>query len=133
MAAAAAFTTRLEELQKQLDLKIIDPKQFEEASKDAQELFNQDKARAKSLFDAETKYAEELRSQQDERVKELSTISQQGPQANDVRTTEGAALVMQIAQGGQDPAIEEYRKQLKKLDEMKKELAKIRQSKVEIR
>ena len=133
IAAAASFTTELDRLQEQLDLKIIDPKQFEEASKQAQELFNKEKAWAKSMFDAEAKYAEELRSQQDERVKELSTLSKDNPQANDVRTTEGAALVMQIAQGGQDPAIEEYRKQLKKLDEMKKELAKIRQSKVEIR
>ena len=133
IAAAASFTTELDRLQEQLDLKIIDPKQFEEASKQAQELFNKEKAWAKSIFDAEAKYAEELMNQQDERVKELATVSKENPQANDVRTTEGAALVMQIAQGGQDPAIEEYRKQLKKLDEMKKELAKIRQSKVEIR
>ena len=132
IAAASAFTTKLEELQKQLDLKIIDPKQFEEAAKQAQDLFNKEKAWAKSMFDAEAKYAEELRSQQDERVKELSTLSKDNPKANDVRTTEGAALVMQIAQGGQDPAIEEYRKQLKKLDEMKKELAKLRQQKVQI-
>jgi hypothetical protein len=49
-----------------------------------------------------------------------------------LRTSEGASELLRLASGREDPAIEEYRKQVKKLDEIKKEIAKIGQQPVEI-
>lgn len=51
---------------------------------------------------------------------ELRKPSQQALTIQDVRTNEGMAAVMQLATGRQDPAIEQRREQLKKLDEIKR-------------
>lgn len=130
--AAQDFFDRIEELQNQLDLKIIDPKQFEEASKAARKTFDEAKKQAEKVRDLQIKYAEEAAKIEEERVAELNKLSQQGPQANDVRTSAGASEFFRLATGREDPAIEEYRKQLKKLDEIKKEIAKAQAAPVEI-
>ena len=62
----------------------------------------------------------------------MNTLSQASLRATDVRTSEGASEFIRLATGREDPAIEEYRKQLRKLDEIKKEIAKANQQPVEM-
>ena len=130
--AAEDFFERIKELEQQLELKIIDPKQFEEASKAAKKTFDEAKQQAEKIRDLEMKYAEEAAKIQEERVAELSKVSQVSLQANDVRTGEGASQFLALATGREDPAIEEYRKQLKKLEEIRKEIRKAETEAVEI-
>lgn len=130
--AAKTFFDTIKDLERQLDLKIIDPKQFEEASKAAQKTFDEAKKQAETVRNLQIKYAEEAAAIQQERIAELSKISTEPLQANDVRTSEGAATVLRLATGRQDPAIEEYQKQFKKLEEIRKEIAKAQQKPVEI-
>ena len=130
--AAGKFFDTIDSLAKQLDLKLIDPAQFEEASKAAKKTFDEAVKQAQKVRDLEIKYAEEAGKIDEERIKELGRLSDETLKANDVRTSEGASVYMALATGKQDPAIEEYRKQLKKLDEIKKEISKARTPVVEI-
>jgi phage-related protein len=130
--AADKFFDTIKELEDKLDLKIIDPKQFEEATKAARKTFDDAAKQAKKVRDLEIKYDEEAAKIQEERIAELGRVSQESLQANDVRTSEGASTFLRLATGREDPAIEEYRKQLKKLDEIKKEIAKAQAEPVEI-
>lgn len=130
--AAESFFDTIKDLERQLDLKIIDPKQFEEASKAAQKTFDEAKKQAEKVRDLQVKYAEEAAKIQEERLEELGKVSQQALQADDVRTSAGASEFLRLATGREDPAIEEYRKQLKKLDEIKREIAKAQQQPVEM-
>lgn len=130
--AAQNFFDTIKDLERQLDLKIIDPKQFEEASKAAQKTFDEAKKQAEKVRDLQLKYAEEAAKIQEERLAELGKVSQEQLKATDIRSSEGASEFLRLATGREDPAIEEYRKQLKKLDEIKKEIAKANQEAVEI-
>lgn len=130
--AAQNFFDTIKDLERQLDLKIIDPKQFEEATKAAQKTFDEAKNQAEKVRDLQIKYAEEAAQIQEERLDELSRVSNERLAADDVRTGEGAATVLRLATGRQDPAIEEYQKQFKKLEEIRKEIAKAQQKPVEI-
>lgn len=129
---AKEFFAEIQRLEGLLDLKIIDPKQFDEATKAAKKTFDESKKQAEQVRDLQIKYAEEAAQIQEERLEALSKASAESLQANDVRTSEGASTVLRLATGRQDPAIEEYQKQLKKLDEIKKEIAKAQQKPVEI-
>ena len=130
--AAEDFFDKIKELEQQLELKIIDPAQFEEASKAARKTFDEAKKQAETVRDLQVKYAEEAAQIQEERLRELNTLSQASLRATDVRTSEGASEFIRLATGREDPAIEEYRKQLRKLDEIKKEIAKANQQPVEM-
>lgn len=129
---AKEFFAEIQRLESLLDLKIIDPKQFDEATKAAKKTFDESKKQAEQVRDLQIKYAEEASKIQEERLNALSKASTEKLDANDVRTSEGAATVLRLATGRQDPAIEEYQKQLKKLEEIKKEIAKANQKPVEI-
>jgi hypothetical protein len=130
--AAQDFFDTIKDLERQLDLKIIDPAQFEEASKAAQKTFEEAKKQAETVRDLQIKYAEEAAKIQEERLEELGKKSQQALKVDDVRTSAGASEFLRLATGREDPAIEEYRKQLKKLDEIKREIAKAQQQPVEM-
>lgn len=130
--AAQNFFDTIKELERQLDLKIIDPAQFEEATKAAQKTFDEAKKQAEKVRDLQIKYAEEAAQIQEERLAELGKVSQESLQATDLRTSEGASEFLRLATGREDPAIEEYRKQLKKLEDIRKEIAKANQEPVEI-
>ena len=56
---------------------------------------------------------------------ELSSPAQQALQANDVRTQEGASQVLRLAGGRADPALEQRREQLSKLEEIRQALVAI--------
>lgn len=129
---AKEFFAEIQRLESLLDLKIIDPKQFDEATKAAKKTFDESKKQAEQVRDLQIKYAEEAAQIQEERLEALSKASNERIGADDVRTSEGAATVLRLATGRQDPAIEEYQKQFKKLEEIRKEIAKAQQKPVEI-
>lgn len=130
--AASDFFDEIKDLERQLDLKIIDPKQFEEASQAAQKTFDKAKDQAKKINDLQNKFDEERSRIQNERLDELAKVSQQSLQANDVRSSAGASEFLRLATGREDPAIEESRKQFQKLEEIRKEIAKANQQPVEM-
>lgn len=130
--AADEFFDKIEDLAKQLDLKIIDPKQFEDATKEAQKTFQEAAKQAKKVRDLQVKYEKEAAEIQERRIEELGKASQQALQVDDVRTSAGASEFLRLATGREDPAIAEYQKQLKKLEEIKAEIAKASQQPVEM-
>ena len=67
-------------------------------------------------------------------VAELKRPAQRALQVNDIRTQEGIGSFLALATGRQDPAIENMRQQLTKLEEIRKALIEInaRQTLVEI-
>ena len=75
---------------------------------------------------------EQIDQIQAEKAAALSGKSNEALKANDLRSSEGIAQFLALANGREDPAIEENRKQTKKLDEIRKEIAKLQAEKVEI-
>jgi hypothetical protein len=71
------------------------------------------------------KIAEKAAEIESERMAGLSELSTETLKASDVRSSEGASTFLRLVTGKQDPAIAEYQKQLKELQEMRKELKKI--------
>lgn len=130
--AADALFSRMEELKQQFKDGVIDEKQFERAAGTLKKGFEDAKKQAEDIAKLEEKYAEEAAKIEEERIRELSKTSSESLKATDLRTSEGASELLRLASGREDPAIEEYRKQVKKLDEIKKEIAKIGQQPVEI-
>lgn len=62
----------------------------------------------------------------------LSRPAQQALNVNDIRTAEGASQFLALATGREDPALEQQRQQLRKLDEIKQALIAIGANPVEI-
>jgi hypothetical protein len=62
----------------------------------------------------------------------LSRRSNQALQGNDIRTSEGASQFLALATGREDPAVAEYRKQLRELQDIKREIAKANAQPVQI-
>ncbi len=123
--AFAQAQEQLAQLEEDLRNKTIDPETFETAADAIRQGFEDALATAEKIADLNEKYAEQAADIERER---LAGLAQTGPltvQASDIRTSEGASQFLQLASGQQDPAIAEYRKQLTKLDEIKRELAKI--------
>lgn len=67
-----------------------------------------------------------------ERAAALNSKSNEALKANDLRSSEGMAQFIALATGRQDPAIEEYRKQNQKLEQIRTELRALQQDKVDI-
>lgn len=132
IAAADAFADELQRLQGQLELKILDPKQFEEASKSAKKVFEERKKEAEKIQDLEIKYSEERAKLSEELNMGLSKVSTQPLKAADLRTSEGASQLLSLATGREDPAVAEYRKQYQKLEEINKQLVKLGAQPVDI-
>lgn len=130
--AAEAFARAIQDLESQLDLKIIDPKQFEEASKEAKKVFEERKKEAEKIQDLEVKYAEERAKISEELNRGLNSVSREPLKAADLRTSEGASQLIALATGREDPAVAEYRKQFQKLEEINKQLEKLGAQPVEI-
>ncbi len=130
--AAQNFFDTIKDLERQLELKIIDPKQFEEATKAAQKTFDAAKKQAEQVRDLQVKYAEEAAKIEQDRLDKLNTRSQEALQGSDIRTSEGASQFIRLATGREDPAIAEYRKQLKELQDIRREIAKANAAPVDI-
>jgi hypothetical protein len=103
---------------------------------DAQAAYNKSIKDGKVALDAQKKAEEERQKVMEkvsekaaqiesERLQGLSELSQESLKATDVRSAEGASTFLRLVTGKQDPAIAEYQKQLRELQEMRKELKKI--------
>jgi len=114
---------RAEELQKQQDL-IAAQQQFQQQQlaqaqennqqqQKAQEAYAQQQAK---VFEEQQKAAAAEAARQEERMAKLNTLGAQTIKTQDVRTVEGANLVLQLAANAQDPALIQQRLQTKLLE-----------------
>lgn len=105
------------------------------AKKDAEEAQKRRDEAAKKAADLDGKMADK-QAQIDEiasgRARSLEGRNNEALKANDIRSSEGMAQFIALATGREDPAIEEYRKQTRKLDELKAELRAMQIQSVEI-
>lgn len=123
--AAQAFAAKLADLENQLELKLIDPQQFEEAAKQARETFNDEAAQAKRLFESQEKYRERLAELDQERIDQLGRVSQEPLKIEDIRTSGGFSEFVRLANGREDPAIEQGRQQIAELKKMRDDIQKL--------
>jgi hypothetical protein len=93
-------------------------KMRDEALQAQQQAQQAQQAEQKRIFDEQRKAAEAESKRQEERLRALNTLGQQTIASQDVRTTEGANLVLQLSASGQDPALIQQRLQTKYLEEM---------------
>lgn len=129
---AKEFESTLETLKAQLQLDIISPEQFEEAAEKARKQFDEDVRREKKLAGLRDKLQEKSDEIEQARLDSLDKRIQEPLEINDIRSSEGASTLLDALTGREDPAIEEYRKQLAKLEEIKLEIANETTQPVEI-
>lgn len=123
--AFSAAQAELQSLQQQLLDGSIDPETYRMAADEIRAGFEDAVQEAEKLGELQLKYAEAAAEIDQERLDKLAKVSQEPLKIEDVRTSAGASEFLRLASGRQDPAVEEYRKQLTKLDEIKKEIAKV--------
>lgn len=139
-AAADAAAGRLAQLdqaaQRERDIASGAAKAREEADRKAAKAIEDRKRaeedKARRIADLEERYQEQLGEIQRERIDALARSSSEALTGNDLRSTAGASQFLALATGREDPAVEEYRKQLGKLEEIKREIAKANAAPVEI-
>jgi hypothetical protein len=130
--AFSAAQQQIDELRQSLDDNIIDGDTFRVAAQAVVDRFEEAKKVAEEIGKLEEKYAEKRAEIDRDRIEELATVSQKALQGNDVRTSEGASQFLALATGREDPAVAEYRKQLKELQDIKREIAKANAQPVQI-
>ena len=123
--AFAAAQEQLRELEGQLEARVIDPEQFAEAADAIRKGFEDALKTAQQIADLNERYAERVAEIDADRLDALSQVSQQPLQATDLRTSEGASQFLALATGRVDPAVEEYKKQLKELQKIEGEIRKL--------
>jgi hypothetical protein len=123
--AFSAAQEQLAQLEQDLLSDAIDPETFEQAADAIRSGFEDALATAQEIAQLNERYAEQAAEIERERLANLARTGPTTVQASDLRTSEGANQFLRMATGQQDPAIEEYRKQLSKLDEIRREIAKV--------
>ena len=88
---------------------------YQQQQQQAQQAYAQEQAR---IFEEQRKAAEAEAKRQEERIRKLNTLGQQSISVADVRSVEGANLVLQTAAQAQDPALIQARLQTKLLDKI---------------
>lgn len=88
---------------------------YQQQQAKAQEAYAQEQQR---IFEEQRKAAEAEAKRQEERLRKLNTLGQQSISVSDVRTTEGANLVVALAANAQDPALIQARLQTKFLEKI---------------
>jgi hypothetical protein len=86
---------------------------YQQQQQQAQEAYAQEQAK---IFEEQQKAAAEEAKRQEERLAKLNTLGATTIKGQDVRTTEGANLVLQTIANGQDPALIQQRLQTKYLE-----------------
>lgn len=124
--------SQLDELQSQLESGVIDPEQFRVAADDIRNGFGDALEKAKEINSLNEKYAEKAADIERDRLDALARRSNEALTGNDLRSTAGASQFLALASGREDPAVEEYRKQLRELQDIKREIAKANAAPVEI-
>lgn len=88
---------------------------YQQQQQQAQQAYAQEQQR---LFEEQRKAAEAEAKRQEERLRKLNTLGQQSISVADVRSVEGANLVLQTAAAAQDPAMIQARLQTKYLEQI---------------
>lgn len=88
---------------------------YQQQQKQAQEAYAKEQQK---IFEEQRKAAEAEAKRQEERLRKLNTLGQQSIAVSDVRNTEGANLVLQLAAGAQDPRLIQERMQTKLLEQI---------------
>lgn len=135
--AAAARIAQLDQVAaRERDIASGVAQQREEADKKAMQAVEERKRaeeqKAKQVAALEQQYAERLADIQADRLDALSRRSNEALAGNDIRSSAGASQFLALATGREDPAIDEYRKQLRELQDIKREIAKANAAPVEI-
>ena len=105
------------------------------ADKEAADAKKRQEEAAKKAADIDSKINDKQGQIDDvaaERQKALGGKSNEALKANDLRSAEGMSQFLALATGREDPAIDQYRKQTAKLEEIRKELRALQQEKVDI-
>jgi len=105
------------------------------ADKEAAEAKKRQEEAAKKAASIDEKAAgkqDEINNITFERAAALGGKSNESLKANDIRSSEGISQYLALATGREDPALEEYRKQTQKLEELRRELRALNQEKVDI-
>lgn len=124
------FRETMAKLASDLQLNLIDPAQFDAAAAAARKDFDSRVNNAKKIADLRDKLNEESSRIEQDRLASLEKRIQEPIEINDLR--DDASIIFDAVSGREDPAIEEYRKQLQKLSEIKAEMAKLGSDVVEI-
>jgi len=104
----------------------------EEAKKAVADRQKLEEERQRRVGELTEQYAERAAEIERDRLDALSQRSNEALQGNDIRTGAGASQFLALATGREDPAVEEYRKQLRELQDIKREIAKANAPPVEI-
>jgi hypothetical protein len=92
----------------------------------------EEKKRQEEISQLAERYAEKSQEIERDRLDALSRASNEALQGNDLRTSAGISQFLALATGREDPAIGEYRKQLKELQDIRREIAKVGAAPVDI-
>lgn len=135
--AAAARIAQLDQVvARERDIASGAAQQREKADKKAKQAIEERKRaeeqKAKQVAALEEQYAERLADIEADRLDALSRRSNEALTGNDLRSSAGASQFLALATGREDPAVEEYRKQLRELQDIKREIAKANAAPVEI-
>lgn len=116
---------REKELQKQQELisyqqqfqkeQIATAQQYAQQQQQSQQQYAQQQAK---IFEEQQKAAQAEAARQEDRIAKLNTLGSQTIKSQDVRTVEGANLVLQLAANAQDPALIQQRLQTKFLEQI---------------
>lgn len=88
---------------------------YQQQQAKAQEEYAKEQQR---IFEEQRKAAEAEAKRQEERLAKLNTLGEQTVNAQDIRSSEGAALVLNLAAAAQDPALIQQRLQTKLLEQI---------------
>lgn len=88
---------------------------YQQQQAEAQKAYAQEQQR---IFQEQQKAAEAEAKRQEDRLRKLNTLGETSVQTSDIRTAEGAALVLNLANAAQDPALIQQRLQTKLLQKI---------------
>jgi len=88
---------------------------YQQQQAEAQKAYAQEQQR---IFEEQRKAAAAEAKRQEDRLRKLNTLGQTSVQTSDIRTAEGAALVLNLANAAQDPALIQQRLQTKLLQKI---------------
>ena len=94
-------------------------KQEEDLIKAREEFLKKQNEQQQKFAEEQRKAAEAEARRQDDRIRELNTLGAGVIEGKDIRTSEGAALFLQLAAQQQDPALIEARLQTRRLTEIR--------------
>lgn len=138
LAQEAAKQAKAEDRERQLQALGIDQNMLKPATtladqfKEVREAFNKkliDGGEAKNALQNLAKEGIDIRK---DIARQLSRPAQAALEVSDIRTGQGISQFMALATGRQDPAIEQMRQQLSKLEEIRQELRRVGVNPVEI-